>query len=181
MQEDYKMRPHAALLAAAALAALLPLHAQNPKDPGPLYKVEINFRDANDAGSMTDRRYTMLVSDSRKAVFKVGNKSPVASGSITPATTGSVVSTQFTYLDIGVNIECFLQAVGSRIAVHGSLDMSNIASESLVAGVRNPTIRQTRLDLDTTVELGKPTEVASIDDPLTSRKLQVEVTVTKAN
>jgi hypothetical protein len=59
--------------------------------------------------------------------------------------------------------------------------MSNIASESLVAGVRNPTIRQTRLDLDTTVELGKPTEVASIDDPLTSRKLQVEVTVTKAN
>ena len=41
------MRIHAALLAASALAALLPLHAQNSKDAGPLYKVEINFRDAN--------------------------------------------------------------------------------------------------------------------------------------
>ena len=58
------MRTRAALLAAAALVALLPLHAQSKKDPDPgsgLYKVEINFRDGNDTGAMTDRRYTMLM------------------------------------------------------------------------------------------------------------------------
>jgi hypothetical protein len=59
--------------------------------------------------------------------------------------------------------------------------MSNIDGASAVAGVHNPIVKQTRLDLEAVVELGKPTVVASIDDPLTTRKLQVEVTVSKAN
>lgn len=65
----------------------------------------------------------------------------------------------------------------------GSLDMSNVAANESgpIAGVRNPTIKQTKLELDTIVELGKPAVVASIDDPLTARKLQVEATITRAN
>jgi hypothetical protein len=172
-----------ALLGTAALTLLLPLHAQNTRETEPLYKVEINFRDGNDAGAMTDRRFTMLVTDSRKGVFKVGSKSPVASGSLQPQTAGSAVNTQFTYLDVGVSIECIVHAVGDKATMHGSLDLSNIGPNDTpaIAGVRNPTIRQTRLDLDTAVELGKPTVLASIDDPVTARKLQVEATVTRAN
>lgn len=170
------------LLAAVALATLAPLHAQSSKETAPLYKVEINFRDGNDTASMTDRRYTMLVSDSRKATLKVGSRHPAVSGSIEPAA-GSPASTQITYLDVGVNIECFVQGAGGRATIHSTLDLSNIgpAEGALVAGVRNPTIRQTRLDLETIVELGKPTVIATIDDPLTARKLQVETTITKAN
>jgi|HubBroStandDraft_5_1064220.scaffolds.fasta_scaffold437005_1 hypothetical protein len=177
------MHTRNALLAAAALAALLPLHAQDSKEAGPLYKVEFNFRDGNDSGSLTDRRYTMLVTDSRKAVFKVGSKSPVASGAFQPQTSGAMVNTQFTYLDIGVNIECVVQGAGGKATMRGSLDLSNIGPSdgATVAGVHNPTIRQTKLELDTTLDLGKATVVASIDDPLTARKLQVEATVTRAN
>jgi hypothetical protein len=47
--------------------------------------------------------------------------------------------------------------------------------------VPSPTIGQTKLELDATLELGKPTTVASIDDPVNARRLQVEVTITKAN
>lgn len=178
------MRTRNAVLAAAALAALLPLHAQESKQSEPLYKVEINFRDGNDSGSMTDRRYTMVVTDSSKAVFKVGNKIPVVSGTLQPPSGGSVVSTQVTYLDVGVNIECVVHALGERASLHASLDLSNIGPNDgapAVAGVHDPTIRQTKVDLGTIVELGKPTVVASIDDPLTARKLRVEATVTKAN
>ena len=50
-----------------------------------------------------------------------------------------------------------------------------------MTGVRNPVIRQTKLSVDAVVELGKPTVLASIDDPLTARKLQVEATITRAN
>lgn len=176
------MRTHAALLAVTALAALLPLHAQAPKEPG-LYKVEINFRDGNDTGSMTDRRYTFLATEQRKAVFKAGSKSPVVSGSFEPQASGTMVSTQFTYLDIGVSIDCTVQAVGARAALHGTLDLTNIVPGEYVSvgAVRNPTIRQTKLDLDATMELGKPTVVAAIDDPLSARKLQVEATITKVN
>jgi hypothetical protein len=46
-------------------------------------------------------------------------------------------------------------------------------------GSPNPIIGQTKLNLDTAVDLGKPTIVAAIDDPLNARKLQVEAIVTK--
>jgi len=175
------MRARNALATLAALAALLPLQAQSPKE-AQLYKVEINFHDGNDAGSATDRRYSLLVMESRKAVFKVGSKSPAATGSAQPQTGNVLVSTEYTYLDVGVNIECFVQAAGTKAAMHGSLDLSNISGDAQVAaGVRNPVIRQTKLDLDTIVEFGKPTVLATIDDPLTALKLQVEATVTKVN
>lgn len=79
------MRIRKALLAAAALTALLPLHAQESKETG-LYKVEINFRDGSDAGSITDRRYTLLVTDSERAIFKAGSRNPTVSGSVQPQT-----------------------------------------------------------------------------------------------
>ncbi len=170
------------LLAAAALAALLPLHAQEAGNTQPQYKVEINFRDGNDTGAMSDRRYTMLVMDSERSIFKVGSRSPTVSGAMQPQAAGSLVNTQFTYLDVGVNIDCFVQKAGAKVLFRGSLDLSNIGPDGpVLAGVRNPTIRQTRLDVHTVVELGKPTVVASVDDPTTSRKLLVETTITKMN
>jgi len=175
------MPPRHVLLAAVALTALPVLHAQNLKEGTPLYRVEINFRDGNEAGATTDRRYTMLAMDSRRTVFKAGSKNPAVTETAQPQG-NSVASTQFTYVDVGVNIDCLLQAVGAKVAMQGSLDISNITGDtSPVAGVRNPVIRQTKLNVDAVVELGKPTVLASIDDPLTSRKLQVEATITRAN
>ncbi|MCP6769051.1 type II and III secretion system protein, partial [Klebsiella pneumoniae] len=46
--------------------------------------------------------------DNEKATLKIGDRVPVATGSFTPGTTGGVnalVSTQFQYLDIGVNVD----------------------------------------------------------------------------
>lgn len=166
------------LLAAVALTAL-PIYAQSPKDAGPLYRVEIHFRDSNDAAAATDRRYSMLVMDSHRTSFKVGSKSPAVSGTI-PQQSGTPAATQFTYLDVGVNIECKVQSVGTKIAMEGSLDLSNIAGDAnLVSGVREPVIRQTKLNLDAVMDLGKPMILASIDDPITARKLQIEATVSK--
>ena len=175
------MLPRQVLLAAVALSTILPLHAQSPKEAG-IYKVEINFRDGNEAGATTDRRYTMLVVESRRTVFKTGSKNPAVTETTQPATGNTPAGMQFTYLDVGVNIDCVLQAVGARVAMQGSLDLSNISGETApITGVRNPVIRQTRLSVDAVVELGKPTVLAAVDDPLTARKLQVEATITKTN
>jgi len=180
------MRARNALLAIAALAALLPLQAQTTqattKEGPQLYRVEIDFRDGNDANSVTDRRYSLLAMDSRKAVFKVGSKSPAVSGSAQSQTGNALVTTEITYLDVGVNIDCVVQSIGTKVSVRGNLDLSTISGEAQVApGIRNPVIRQTKLDLDAVMDFGKPTVLAAIDDPITARKLQVEATITKAN
>jgi hypothetical protein len=45
----------------------------------------------------------------------------------------------------------------------------------------NPTISQLKINVNAIVNPGKPTIVASIDDPATMRKVDVELTVTRSN
>jgi len=167
-------------LAAAALLTLPALPAQE-KPELPIYKVEFNIRDSRGGKPL---HYSLRLEPSRKAVLRVGNRVPVATGSFQPGTAGALVSTQYTYLDIGVNIECIISEMGGRIAMHGNLDMSTITPpEPATPGgtPANPTVGQTKVELDTALDLGKPTVVAEIDDPTGTRHFQIEAIVTRAN
>jgi len=163
------MRLSAAMLAAALLLPQLAVRAQEKPNGPPSYKVEFNIQE----GAKGSRHYTLLTDSNRKAVFKAGNRVPVASG-----------STEYTYLDIGANIECIVGEMNSKLTLHGSLDLSTVApvDPSVRSGNSpNPTVVQTKVTLDTGIELGKPTVIASIDDPASARQFQVEATVTRIN
>jgi len=178
------MRTCVALIAAALLVPPLAVHAQERKSPG-LYKVEFNIHDTTGAAK-PGLRYTLLIEANRKAVFKVGDRVPVATGSFQPGSNGGspLVSTQYTYVDVGVNIDCIVSEMDNKVLMHGSIDLSTVvAHEAAARGANppNPTVGQTKLELDTILEPGKPTVVAAIDDPANSRHFQVEATVVKAD
>jgi Bacterial type II and III secretion system protein len=166
------MRFSAWMMAAALLAPGL-VHAQ---DSTP-YKVDFTIRDTGDAGGKTGRKYSLLVTHNQKTVFKVGNRVPVATGGTSG---GTLVNTQFTYIDVGLNIDCVVAEAGSKVAIHADLDISTaVMPDKNLSSVQNPTISQIKINLDTTVAPGKPTLVASFDDPVTARKFDLDVTVTK--
>jgi hypothetical protein len=167
------MRFSAWIMAAALLAPGLALHAQ---DSSP-YKVDFTIRDTGDAGGKTGRKYSLLVNHNQKTVFKVGNRVPVATGGTSG---GTLVNTQFTYIDVGLNIDCVVAEAGSKFGMHADLDISTaVMPDKNLNSVQNPTISQIKLNLDTTVPPGKPTVVASFDDPVTGRKFDVDVAITK--
>ncbi len=174
------MRMHIAWMAAALLAPQVPVHAQGGNAPSS-YKVDFSFRE-NGATEKAVRHYTLLVEPNRKQVFKAGSRVPTISGSFQPGA-GALVNTQYTYLDVGVNIECSVSEANGKILMHGNLDLSGVApTDSANRGSSaNPSLVQTRLDLETSLEPGKPTVIASIDDPTTSRQMTVEATVTRVN
>ena len=166
------MRVSAWMMAAALLCPALAVHAQ---DSSP-YKVDFTIRDTGDAGGKTGRKYSLLVNHNQKTVFKVGNRVPVVSG----GTGGVGGNAQFTYIDVGLNIDCVLAEAGSKFAMHADLDISTAVMPDKSPNAANaPTISQIKLSLDTTVAPGKPTVVASFDDPVTSRKFDVDVAITK--
>jgi hypothetical protein len=149
-----------------------------------VYKVEFNLRDGNDAAAKAGRRYTMLVDTTGKGTFRVGNRVPVATGSFQPGSgTNALVSTQFTYVDVGVNIECWIREANGRVGLRADFDVSTIVQPDKAALpiVANPIIGQLKINVDTLLNSGKPTVVASIDDPVTLRKFDVEATVTRVN
>jgi len=170
------MRISAWMMAAALLCPALAVHAQDSRE-GLTYKVDFTIRDSGDAGGKTGRKYSLLVNRGVKTTFKVGNRVPVVSGGTGG---GALVNTQFTYIDVGMNIDCVVDESGSKFAMHADLDISTAVMPDKSPNAANaPTISQIKLNLDTTVAPGKPTVVASFDDPVTSRKFDVDVTITK--
>jgi hypothetical protein len=179
------MRSPLAVALSTFLMTALPIHSQDRRNANDnnIYQVKFSIRDASDAAAKSTRNYSLITAANRKATFRVGDRIPLATAAFQPGPSGStpVVSTQFQYLDIGVSIECIIADIGGKVGMHGNIDLSTIEHhDSKGAAVNpNPTVGQTRLELDTAVALGNPTIVASIDDPVNMRKLEVEATVTK--
>ena len=153
------MRTSLGLVFVAAFMSVLPAYGQ----PNPTYKVDFNIRDLADTSGKNARHYSLLVVGSRKAVLKVGSRVPVATGSFQPGVGGTginpLVNTQYTYLDIGTYIECSVADTNGKLGMHGNIDLSTVVQHdgSGAAKAANPTVGQTRLELDTNVEPGKPT------------------------
>jgi hypothetical protein len=168
----------------------MPGAAQEKKESvdASVYKVEFTIRDCSDAAAKSGRRYTMLVDTSGKSEFRIGNKVPYAAGSFQPGIAGPgispQVSTQYTYLDTGVNIDCWLRESNGMLALRANIDISAVVEHPKSAQVNppNPTVASIRLSgARALLTPGKPALIASIDDPVTMRKLDVEATVTKMN
>jgi hypothetical protein len=160
----------AALLLAALAAPILPALAQPPE----VYKVELTMRDATDASAKSGRHYTILIDTHGSGTFKLGSREPVTTGPSSPGNTP-----QFTYIDTGVNIDCRLEQDGNnnRLQLRADIDISSILPQK--TAVPNPVIGQLKLNVTALVVPGKRTIVASIDDPVSNRKFDVEAFITK--
>lgn len=169
------MRISAALFAATSLTLAAAAAQEKANADSAVYKVEFNIHDGNDATARTGRRYAILIGANEKGVFRVGQKMPYV--------TGSVPNNQYTYVDVGVNIDCHLNEVNGKIGLRASLDLSSVIPQDKNASssIPSPAIGQMRIDVNAVVNPGKPTIVASIDDPVTLRKVEVDATVTKVN
>lgn len=159
----------AALTIAATLVLSAAIKAQD-KAETTVYKVDFNIHDGRDGAAKDGRRYTLVARNNQKSTFKVGDKIPYA-------TSTGPQAAQYAFLDTGVNIECVARDVNEKVALYAEIDLS------AVAGSRgsNPTIAQSKLIINTVLTQGHPGLVASFDDPVTTRKLDVEATVSRIN
>jgi hypothetical protein len=64
--------------------------------------------------------------------------------------------------------------------MRSDLDLSTAIANDKAPGV-SPTISQIKVAISNAIPIGKPTIVASFDDPVTTRKFDVEALVTKVN
>ena len=177
--------------AAIMLAALLPLHAQDGRRSGPAtnsYVVEYEFHESGDAATAPDRRYGIRVNGEHKSSFRAGRRTPVVSASFEPINANSLINTQYTYLDLGVSIECSLLELDTKVELQTIVVLGGLAEKDAApaaGGARNPTtnpaINETKVEVNATQQIGRPTVLASITDPVTNRVLQITATVNAAN
>ena len=87
--------------------------------------------------------------DGQKATLKLGEKLPIATGSYTVPTSSSsaAAETQFTYLDVGVNVDMTPTIHGNRdVTLKLSVEISAQSGTNTIDGVQEPVISQQKAD-----------------------------------
>ncbi len=114
------------------------------------------------------RHYTTSTSTvDYNGTIRSGSKVPV------PATSSGTDSA-FTYIDVGVNIDCRnAKQIQNDLALNVTSDIS-----TAVPGPKQPVIRQTRWSANVIVPIGQPTVIFSSDDVAGKGQMQLELTAT---
>jgi general secretion pathway protein D len=103
--------------------------------------------------------------DGQKATLKLGERIPVATGSYTLATTATAAAaeTQFTYLDVGVNVEMTPTIHADRdVTMKLSVEVSSQSSTDTIDGIAEPVISQENADEVIRVKDGESSILAGL-------------------
>ncbi len=108
--------------------------------------------------------------------LRTGSKIPIATGSFEAS---SKASTQFQYIDIGVNFDVHnAHEVDRQLAFDLTAELSSVASYTDLAAVHEPIIRQNSWQASVLISVGKPTVVFKSDDLDSKGSTRVVVTAT---
>ena len=98
--------------------------------------------------------------DGQKVSLKIGDKVPYATGSFQPGIGGvginPLVNTQFTFLDVGVNVDIIPKIHGTdEVSLHVEVDISNVKQFLNLGGVNEPDVAQTKIINDVRLRQGE--------------------------
>jgi hypothetical protein len=113
------------------------------------------------------------VPSSSRGTVKLGDKVPVVTGSYS-SDGKSGVQTQFTYLDVGMNIAATITDDASGVQLNSKIEQSSVAPGP-PGFPSDPIVRQIVLENTSMLVAGKPIVLGSLDVPDTMRHLDIEV------
>jgi hypothetical protein len=149
------------LLIAASLC-----FAQTEEKPGPkYYRLDFVVKELESGKVQNAKTYSIYANtlSGGKAMVRSGGKVAV-----------STSANQYTYLDVGVNIDCRLQfETSTELGLQVAAEISNLTQATPA-----PVIDQTKWDSNVVVALKKPTTIFSSESPASKRTTQLELTVT---
>jgi general secretion pathway protein D len=105
--------------------------------------------------------------NNEKATLKIGDRVPIATGSFQPGVGGigvsPLVSTQFQYLDVGVNIDITPHIhSGNEVTLKLALEISSVTGTQTIGGISQPIIGQRRIEHETRLADGEVNLIGGI-------------------
>lgn len=100
----------------------------------------------SDSNTKVLQKPQLRAMDSEKATLKIGDRIPIATGSFQSGLS-SGVNTQFTYIDVGVNVDIIPYVHANReVTLKISFEISTVTGQQTISGVTEPTIGQRRIE-----------------------------------
>ena len=145
-----------------------------------VYRVEYTVRELEDGKKLNSRKCTLMLSrdPTRPRVHGM-----IRSGSNVP--TGRAEDAEnkgrVQYAEVGIKIDCDVREREKGVGLDTNFESSYVpeGSEGVSRIADAPIIRQVRFSSESFVALDKPTVIGTVDDVMTTRRYEIEVTVTK--
>jgi hypothetical protein len=150
------------------------------EDAVPTYRFAFSVYELQEGKRTNQRDYSLLVQADGRGPYskiKIGTKVPIVTGN-------AQGNTQYTYTDVGLELECSaIETTNNKLSVRIELNFSSIAISDQNANPNpeglGPVFRAISQHLRSVLTPGKPQMIASLDDPNSNKRFQVEVTATK--
>jgi hypothetical protein len=132
------------------------------------YRLTYTVTEMDGGKQIGTQHYAIILPSGQTTTLKLGNRVPIAT-----EPTGS----QFTYIDVGMNIDVTLTTMGDGAMLKSSVDQSSVAPEKsdVGGGTRQPVVRQASLKGESFLVPGKSQALGSMDVPGSTSHLQIEV------
>lgn len=145
----------------------------------PTYRVRYTISEIDNGKRSGVQHYAMNLFDGQRGMMKQGSKVPVITGSSSPT---DKTTTVYQYLDIGMNFDVTATRAGDVITLKNKVEQSSVAEQrTMASGAQEPVVRQAVYEGMSTVAIGKPTIIGSMDVPDSNRRIEIEVLVELAS
>ncbi len=140
--------------------------------PKKTYRLTYTITDMDGGKTNGTQHFSMVMINGQHTSMKEGSKVPIATG-ITGK--GDDTQTQFTYLDVGMNLDSTIDEIADGVRLKSKVEQSSLGQANTVNGVAEPVVRQTVLQGTSFLSLGKPVMLGSVDVPNSTRHYDIAV------
>ena len=139
--------------------------------PRKVYKLTYTLTEIDNGKRIGVQHFDVVVLSGQKVILKQGNKVPIVTG----GDNGKNASVQFTYLDVGINIDAEIIQGGDRVTLKTKVERSSISEEPSGSGPQDPIIRQAVVEGEVNLQDGKPLIIGSMDVVGSTRHIDIDV------
>ncbi len=141
--------------------------------PRKIYRLTFTIAQFDGGKRTGSQSYTLIAANGRRTTFKQGSRVPIVTGSFD--NDSGKTNTQVQYQDVGLTIDSNAEALGEGLSLNSRIEQTSLAEEKSGMGAQDPVLRQSMIDVASTLALGKPLVLGSLDAPGTTQKQEVSV------
>lgn len=141
--------------------------------PKQTYRLTYTITETEGGNRINVQHSSITIVSGEKTGLKQGSRVPVVTG----YTEGDSqkTSTQYQYVDVGLNIEASLDAGSDALRLRTKIEQTGISEEKTTPSIIDPTIRQSTLETIANVTVGKTVALGSLDVPGSTHHKEIEV------
>jgi len=146
--------------------------------PKKSYRLTYTVSEKDGTKLINTQHFAMVMASGQTTTLKQGSKVPLVTGTYSAGGSNPAgVQTQVTYIDVGMNFDATLTAMGDNAMLKSAVEQSSVAPEKsdVGEGIHEPIVRQSSLKSTSLLVPNKPQVLGSMGISGSTTHLDIEV------